>query len=1383
MSNGVSAVRGDCNGVNIPYIFSPRATISVAVGETYTLSATVEFSAGIKAVHIRANRRSTNEYFTSGQLLNYDPTGKGVHRISVTFTSPSAINADDLCLSLNYFNSVGGAPAVTEWAKMGQVLIEKAGTDLGYFDGASAASAEFTYAWVGTANNSASVQQASTVSTWSPRWFGGTGGQGSSWRSIGTGISGGAFFRKMWLIANTGSAQDTGISVDRAVVEGSTYTASIYQRCSIDQYLTCFIQWFDSSNTVISSTPMSAVLAPANTWTRGAVSGTAPVNAVKGRFIFGPYTTANPMPAGTTLDFDWAMLEETSVLRAYQDGTPSAPGDYTYTWSGTAHNSTSQMRLTGVTGYTSGSSVVGQSAEWSNIGTKSLRITPTASTADSFVVVPVTLATGKTYTITATLRLEAPQTGTLDTVRGRRIYVYHSNVAAGGTVNGSTQSPNVAGVYQHSVTFTVTDGSQYQNIRLYNGAALGGGDVWWDNVLVEEADHAMPYFDGSTTPDQDFTHAWSGTAHNSTSLQRVNLPTGVTVSGYRWGLQSTEWSARGTKSLKIPHLYAAGGLNTDNFVEVHNMISGSLKPNTTYTMAATCRTSQVLGGVVDGLAFKFRVNLGSDISITYTSTKSNTAGIARVIGSFTTPATVTMNFIRLMAGASYGNGDVWWDELSLEEGLTDGSYFDGGYSAKENLVRTNAGGLSNITLTTGVNYAGQVWTRSTAASGTGTSITRQNVSLSDLSQGAIYTASVTVANDQAFSQQITLDWCDQNSQGFTIAPGETRRISVTASKTVYDNTFKFSDLEIIRSAAEPRSILYKDWVIERGSTLGQYYTGSEFTTAWSSTVDNSVSYLKAPAPYGWAQSSNGFPYQSAITSNSGTKSAGVQTRGTNGDGVYHQDVSVAEGKTYTLSAWIKLTSSVPSFSGVLRFKDNAQTIISDLGSNVVSSLTIGSWSRVSVSGTAPVGATKLQAMWRIYANHTPTTFYVDGTLLEDSTTMLPYFDGSTPASGDFTYSWQATPGYSYSEQRAITLPVSANRDTSILDGKFLTYQSTDPDGKKFSRWVAPAGTPGTRWRVAGMPPSQFSYTEIKAGRTYTLWFRWRSAGWINNNTMGVQIADATSQNAVIANEATGQLLNQNGWVEYRRTFTALRDATGATMIYLTLPLTSAPGQDGILDIREWALYEGTYTGDFVDGSKSNAKWYGTANASTSIGYPPRFMEIAGKPLEDWTSSGNYTLDNSFGLTEDRTFYTIYDTTALLNNIVANMLAYGETNLTDTVPNSFITVRQNSYDNVTVNSFAVRRTGALGLVVPGQKIYRHIGCWGMTNSGLLFTSTESSSELVDNATMAVPHQKMIIYPDTAYHKHLRTFVFRGKHDAVTQAAMFKYLGNKYGVYVP
>jgi hypothetical protein len=57
---------------------------------------------------------------------------------------------------------------------------------------------------------------------------------------------------------------------------------------------------------------------------------------------------------------------------------------------------------------------------------------------------------------------------------------------------------------------------------MWNGALVGGGDVWWDDLIMVQGTYTGDYFDGSSTND-DYTFAWTTPAspHASTSTKRV----------------------------------------------------------------------------------------------------------------------------------------------------------------------------------------------------------------------------------------------------------------------------------------------------------------------------------------------------------------------------------------------------------------------------------------------------------------------------------------------------------------------------------------------------------------------------------------------------------------------------------------------------------------------------------------------------------------------------------------------------------------------------------------------------------------------------------------------------------------------------------------------
>lgn len=161
-STGKSAVQATASGTGTAYLWSARSIDAIAAGEAVALSALVEFSTEIKSVNIKAHRRSTNEYFSSGQVVGWDPTGKGVHRVSVLFTAPSAIAANDLDLTVLFYTTGGATAPAGSWARMGELLIEKSTTALPFFDGATPDTTDVDYAWTGTANASTSTEATTT---------------------------------------------------------------------------------------------------------------------------------------------------------------------------------------------------------------------------------------------------------------------------------------------------------------------------------------------------------------------------------------------------------------------------------------------------------------------------------------------------------------------------------------------------------------------------------------------------------------------------------------------------------------------------------------------------------------------------------------------------------------------------------------------------------------------------------------------------------------------------------------------------------------------------------------------------------------------------------------------------------------------------------------------------------------------------------------------------------------------------------------------------------------------------------------------------------------------------------------------------------------------
>ena len=183
--------------------------------------------------------------------------------------------------------------------------------------------------------------------------------------------------------------------------------------------------------------------------------------------------------------------------------------DMTPSWVGVPDGSASILTGVGVDGVGLSSAPCAHvaSTQWSSSPTKSLRSIPLSSTTnDTFATLGgdagamrLGMQAGKTYTLSATLRLVSPQTGTLST-SARRLRPMVRQADGGYVSFLSDQAPNVPGVHRLSRTFTIPVGSTEAFIRLQNGATAGGGEVWWDDVVLIEGVYTGSYFDGNTLP-------------------------------------------------------------------------------------------------------------------------------------------------------------------------------------------------------------------------------------------------------------------------------------------------------------------------------------------------------------------------------------------------------------------------------------------------------------------------------------------------------------------------------------------------------------------------------------------------------------------------------------------------------------------------------------------------------------------------------------------------------------------------------------------------------------------------------------------------------------------------------------------------------------------
>lgn len=370
-----------------------------------------------------------------------------------------------------------------------------------YFDGSTPSAGDFSYAWTGAANGSTSVQMgvalnfhtnpelrqdAVLVGSW-------------AWKKSGNLstrlIPNGTAFRSAiyW----------TGLAL--GLQAGKTYTALVI--CRLAAPLTGTLN--ASALTLSLNDGASSVQAP-NTAGEHLLRLTFAWNGSSILRLYG----GNSVGTGDVW-WDDVLVVEGVYTGPYFDGaTPLDDPDLTTAWTGTPHASTTKVQGVGVTGIWGGAGrVTIQSSQWSSSGMKSMRTIPNSnisSIGGALISLSGLVTPGQPYTVLARLRLAAPQTGTI-TEPARRIWVGNTAPLA-----QSSQAPNVAG--EHIVRMFVPSWPSAVDgvaMRFSNGATAGGGDVWWDDLLLVEGDYQGPYFDGDS-PDA----AWDGTPHASTSQKQ-----------------------------------------------------------------------------------------------------------------------------------------------------------------------------------------------------------------------------------------------------------------------------------------------------------------------------------------------------------------------------------------------------------------------------------------------------------------------------------------------------------------------------------------------------------------------------------------------------------------------------------------------------------------------------------------------------------------------------------------------------------------------------------------------------------------------------------------------------------------------------------------------
>ncbi|WIC89090.1 minor tail protein [Arthrobacter phage Ottawa] len=211
------------------------------------------------------------------------------------------------------------------------------------------------------------------------------------------------------------------------------------------------------------------------------------------------------------------------------------------------------------------------------------------------------------------------------------------------------------------------------------------------------------------------------------------------------------------------------------------------------------------------------------------------------------------------------------------------------------------------------------------------------------------------------------------------------------------------------------------WLVETGSTVGQFFDGSTVKDAdtvyeWAGTTNKSISYERVYSISNGVWAGGLYrAYRSSIRARVGTYSMLVQGLATDGAGATYGGVTVSGltvGATYTYSAYVWVEAGY----------GNAELQVSGIGATANTNGVTGQWVRLSQTFTAAATSHDFRVRNQLAGN---SKFYVDQMLIEAGSTLDTYFDGNTEEAG-WSHLWTGLADQSASTRDATGLWVDVD---------------------------------------------------------------------------------------------------------------------------------------------------------------------------------------------------------------------------------------------------------------------------------------------------------------------------------------------------------------------
>jgi len=344
------------------------------------------------------------------------------------------------------------------------------------------------------------------------------------------------------------------------IIAGRVYTLSAWVRGTAATNGQFVIGWRNAANSTVAESVVSGLSIASGTsqWRRYSVTGVAPAGATQAMLQFGR-TTGD---VGDIFDMTGALFEQTSVLADYFDGdSPNLDGVGTL-WVGAANASPSRMvpRLRaspavdadataywtvtnlltepsheGALGWVAGSNATSLGpATPAHSGSVAARWTaPAAGATWIDTAGPIRVDQGRGYTISTYMRSNV-------SIAGRFMVRFRNDADV---ILQETFSPTttLTSAYQRLV-YSVTAPPGATKATLHIGAITTATNqqVWNDDAMFYEGLEEIPFFDGSTPDDANYTYAWSGVAQQSTSTRTPIIERPLEL--FSWQPNTSAWN-------------------------------------------------------------------------------------------------------------------------------------------------------------------------------------------------------------------------------------------------------------------------------------------------------------------------------------------------------------------------------------------------------------------------------------------------------------------------------------------------------------------------------------------------------------------------------------------------------------------------------------------------------------------------------------------------------------------------------------------------------------------------------------------------------------------------------------------------------------------------